>query len=84
MGTASYMRNITIASDRRQEKDEGMTNTSFTDKVTLTGPRPYGGTYTTTTSDPTVARLVGKGYRITRQWTVTTDANGKLVSLPLN
>ena len=61
-----------------------MTNTSYTDKVTLLGPAPYGSTYTTVASDPNVARLVGKGYRISRQWTVAVDANGKLSSLPLN
>ena len=41
------------------------------DKVTLTGPAPYGGTCTSVTTDPKVAGLTGLGYVVTRSWTVT-------------
>jgi hypothetical protein len=83
LASLHYMRKDTIDSDGREEEDQGMTNTYF-DKVTLLGPAPYGGTITTTTNDPTISRLVGKGYRIVRQWTVTVGSDGKPVSLPLN
>ena len=40
-------------------------------KVTLTGPAPYGGTCTSVTTDPKVAGLIDQGYVVTRSWTVT-------------
>jgi len=40
-------------------------------KVTLTGPAPYGGTCTSVTTDPKVAGLTGLGFVVTRSWTVT-------------
>ena len=55
----------------------------FFDKVTLTGPAPYGGTYTTIAHDPAVVLFVSRGYTITRQWTVKVNADGTRESLVL-
>ena len=38
-------------------------------KVTLLGPAPYGGSYTSTVDDPTVERLTGEGWTVSRTWT---------------
>lgn len=42
-------------------------------KVTLLGPAPYGGSYSSTQDDPTVARLIGEGWTVSRTWTVPAD-----------
>jgi hypothetical protein len=55
-----------------------MTQTMTTfDKVTLIGPAPFGGTFTTTASDPDLHRMTLRdGYRLYRRWTVVLDGNG--------
>lgn len=40
-------------------------------KVELRGPRPFGGTYFSTLTDPAIDRLIVAGWRIARTWTVT-------------
>jgi hypothetical protein len=55
----------------------------FIDKVTLIGPAPYGGTYTTIAHTNAVALFISRGYTIMRQWTVKVNADGTRESLPL-
>lgn len=66
------------------ERSRVGTMTTYTDKVTLIGPRPYGGTYTSVTTDPSVHRLVAAGHKIMRVWTVKVNADGTRESLALN
>ncbi len=40
-------------------------------KVTLPGPAPWGGTYTSLADDPKVDELQAQGYTVLRTWTVT-------------
>ena len=40
-------------------------------KVTLLGPAPWGGTYTSLAGDPKVAEFLGQGYTVYRSWVVT-------------
>ena len=56
----------------------------FIDKVILTGPAPYGGTYTTVAHTEAVTLFVSRGYRITRQWSVKVNADGTRESLCLS
>lgn len=59
-----------------------MTNTTaYFDKVTLLGPPPDGGSYTTETSDPAVQYLVSAGYTVSRVWTVKVNSDGTRESL---
>ena len=51
----------------RCRHDVGMTNTETT-KVTLLGPTPWGGSYTSTTDDPIVQRLIAEGWTVSRTW----------------
>ncbi len=40
-------------------------------KVTLLGPAPWGGTYTSLADDPKVAEFLAQGYTVLRSWVVT-------------
>jgi hypothetical protein len=41
------------------------------EKITLLGPDPWGGTYTSLRSDPMVDRLLAEGHTVLRRWVVT-------------
>jgi hypothetical protein len=46
-------------------------------KVTLRGPRPHGGSYTTVESDPNLRTLLEAGWTVHRRWDVSVDNEGR-------
>jgi hypothetical protein len=39
-------------------------------KISLYGPRPFGGSYHTLLTDPNLDKLIGNGWTVTRTWQV--------------
>jgi hypothetical protein len=51
-------------------KERSMDTPTRITKVTLLGPAPSGGSYTAPTDDPSIPRLIAKGYTVSRTWEV--------------
>lgn len=50
-------------------------------KITLRGPRPFGGSFTSSVEDPTIDRLLVEGWTVSRTWQVFLNSESQRYSV---